>query len=411
MQALHVRWVVVAFQIIGCLALLMALIYPEQFGFVGTLTGFLILGGIFVLSVAVGHIAVKQVTYQQEMAEEAQETGHQLEQLFNMTDMMQSADGNEDAGAVVTATAKRLLPEMSGALYVFNNSRDRLDLVAQWNEMEGFSPSDTLLPNNCWALKRGKVHYNEPQDGGLCCMHHIGQSTTMELPMMARGVIHGLLVLALDGDYTEKRLASMRRVARALSESMSLALSNIALREKLQTQSLRDPLTGLYNRRYMEDALERFVSLTERHGTATSVVMIDLDDFKKVNDEHGHAKGDAVLRDVAAQLLGAVRPTDVVARYGGEELMVIMPGCGLDDAMGKAENMRQRVEHLSHVHQANISASFGVATVPENSKNPNDVVPLADGALYKAKKEGKNCVRCADRLPEEESKSPRLAVG
>ena len=191
---------------------------------------------------------------------------------------------------------------------------------------------------------------------------------------------------------------------------MSLALSNIALQEKLRTQSLRDPLTGLYNRRYMEDALDRYTSLAERSGTATSVIMIDLDNFKSLNDTHGHAKGDAVLRDVAAQLVGGLRPSDVVCRYGGEELLVILPGCGLDDAMLKAEMLRIRVEALTEVHGTPISASFGVASVPETATSPVDVIPRADAALYLAKQQGKNRIVAADRRAARDEGLPRLAT-
>jgi diguanylate cyclase (GGDEF)-like protein len=227
--------------------------------------------------------------------------------------------------------------------------------------------------------------------------------------MMARGAVHGLLLIAIDSDQAFTSLMNVRRLGRALADSMSLALSNIALREKLRTQSLRDPLTGLYNRRYMEDALDRYVSLAERSGSATSVVMIDLDNFKKLNDTHGHAMGDAVLRDVAAQLVGGLRPSDVVSRYGGEELIVILPGCGLEEARLKAEMMRTRIESLSEAHGTTITASFGVATVPETSTGPVDVIPMADTALYAAKQAGKNCVRIAERRAGREDSQPRLA--
>ncbi len=243
-------------------------------------------------------------------------------------------------------------------------------------------------------------------------MHHIGSAATVEVPMMARGQVFGLLVLSYDGADAFQNLKGIRRVSRALADSMSLALSNIALREKLRTQSLRDPLTGLYNRRYMEDALERYLSLAERTGAATSVVMIDLDNFKRLNDNYGHAKGDAVLRDVAGQFVGALRPSDVVARYGGEELMVILPNCGIEDAAAKAEMLRMRIESLSEVHGAPISASFGVATVPETSVNAADVIPMADAALYAAKNAGKNCVIAADKrsTSPDDMVGPRLAV-
>jgi diguanylate cyclase (GGDEF) domain len=346
-----------------------------------------------------------------QLFDQARAASQKIEELFAMTDMLQAADDHEDAGAILMATAERLLPEYGGALYVFNNSRDRLDLAKAWHRSEGFDPAATLLPGNCWALKRGKPHINDPHEGTLCCMHNLGSAASLEVPMMARGQVFGLLVLALEGKEVFDELKDVRRVARALADSMSLALSNIALREKLRNQSLRDPLTGLYNRRYMEDALDRYLSLAERTGAATSVLMIDLDNFKRVNDGFGHAKGDAVLRDVAGQLVGALRPSDVVARFGGEELLVILPNCGLEDAAAKAEMLRMRIEGLSEVHGAGISASFGVACVPETSLNAADVVPMADAALYAAKGAGKNRVKTADkRASREDSPSPRLAV-
>ena len=355
--------------------------------------------------------AVREVGEQVMLFARARDAGLQVEELFAMTDMLQAAEDHDDAGAVLTATAQRLLPQYGGALYVFNNSRDRLDLAKAWNQSPGFSPASSLLPGNCWALKRGKPHINDAHSGTLCCMHQLGSASTVEVPMMARGQVFGLLMLSLEGDDVFAELKDVRRVARALADSMSLALSNISLREKLRTQSLRDPLTGLYNRRYMEDALERYLSLAERSGTATTVVMIDLDNFKRVNDEHGHAKGDAVLRDVAGQLVGALRPSDVVSRYGGEELVVILPNCGTEDAAAKAEIMRERIYSLSEVHGVAVSASFGVASVPETSATGADIIPMADAALYAAKEAGKNCVVIAEKRGMREDKpQPRLAV-
>jgi diguanylate cyclase (GGDEF)-like protein len=347
------------------------------------------------------------------MAERSQTNNakEQTDELFAMTDMLQSADGYEDAAAVLRATAERLLPTLGVALYVFNNSRDRLDLTGSWNMPEDYSASETLSPSNCWTLKRGKAHINVAAPGTLCCAHHAGSAATLELPMMARGSVYGLLVLSTAADRrTRAKLTEISRLGQALADSMSLALSNISLREKLRTQSLRDPLTGLYNRRYMEDALERFVSLGERTGTSTAVLMLDLDNFKRLNDEYGHAKGDAVLRDVAAQLIGGLRPSDVICRYGGEELMVILPDCSLDDAKLKAETLRVRIEGLSDMHDAAITVSIGIAAIPETSTSMADIVPMADAALYSAKGQGKNRVVCADCRAAREDIGPRLSI-
>lgn len=341
----------------------------------------------------------------------AQDSHRQIEELFAMTDMLQAAETYDDASAILMATSQRLLPQYGAALYVFNNSRDRLDLARAWNLPETYVAPETLSPSNCWALKRGKPHINDASVHTLVCAHHIGDTATVEIPMMAAGQLHGLLILtAAPSEQAFQRLKDVRRLGRALADSMSLALSNIGLRDKLRTQSLRDPLTGLYNRRYMEDALERFVSMGSRNGSPTAVVMLDLDNFKRLNDEHGHAKGDAVLRDVAGQLVGALRPTDVVCRHGGEELLVILPDCDIENALTKAEIMRERIERLGEAHRIPISASFGVATVPETSISATDVIPMADNALYQAKQAGKNCVRAADRRASQEGPAPRLAV-
>ena len=406
----HYRRLLWSSQVVAAICLLAAVALPHPLDTLFITIALVLVVSQIVLARVLGHKSVLQLHEGRRLLQTASEARQQIEELFAMTDMLQSAESHEDAGAVLEATSRRLLPGLMGALYIFNNSRDRLDLAMAWPSGEqGFTPPATLMPSNCWALKRGKAHVNDPAAGSLCCMHHAAASTTLELPMMARGAVYGLLMLATDEQDGWARLKEVSRVARALSDSMSLALSNIALREKLRTQSLRDPLTGLYNRRYMEDALERYLSMAERTGRPTAAVMIDLDHFKQLNDQHGHAKGDAVLRDVAGQLVGALRPSDVVSRYGGEELLVILPECGLDDAVVKAEGLRARIESLSDVHGAAISASFGVAAVPETSGGLADLVPMADAALYAAKLAGRNCVKAADLRPK--APPPRLAVG
>jgi len=328
---------------------------------------------------------------------EAEEERRQVQRLLQMTDMLQSANGYADANAVLRATVETLLPGFSGALYIFNNSRDRLELSTGWNWPDEDRVLKTLSPAHCWALKRGKAHINADGPGILRCEHHASGLTVLEVPMMAHGEIQGMLKVATGAADALERLARVRPLAEAVADAMSLAVSNIALREKLRTQALRDPLTGLYNRRYMEDALERYASLAERSGAPVSAIMIDLDHFKKLNDEHGHAMGDAVLREVAAAIIGALRPSDVACRYGGEELVVILPECDLAEALAKGETLRSRIEALSAIHDANISASLGVASIPETTKTLADLITMADAALYQAKEGGRNRVVSASR--------------
>lgn len=320
----------------------------------------------------------------------------QVTRLFAMADVLQSATDHVDANAVLKATASDLLPGFPGALYVFNNSRDRLVLSTHWGRV-GDEPSrqlsETINPNSCWALKRGKPHLNLAGSDKLCCAHHAHDGpTVLEIPMIARGEIVGLLQLFATGADAETRLGTVTGLGTALADGMSLALANMALREKLRNQALRDPLTGLYNRRFMEDSLQRFVRLADREQREISLLMIDLDHFKRLNDEHGHAFGDQVLRETATTLLGALRETDIVCRYGGEELVVILPDCPIERAADKAEFLRLRIEELSNAHGADISASFGVASLPHTSQSVTDLLSAADAALYRAKQGGRNQV-------------------
>ncbi|MHA6717994.1 GGDEF domain-containing protein [Sphingomonas sp. RS6] len=342
-----------------------------------------------------------------EEADRAHAERKQVNHLFRMTEMLQSAGGYPDANAVLGATLGSLLDGFGGALYVFNNSRDRLELSGTWHWPDGETPRPMLTPGQCWALKRGKWHLNADGPGVLRCDHHLSGTAVLELPMTAHGEVQGLLQIATARPDSITELKRIEPLATAIADAMSLAVSNIALREKLRTQALRDPLTGLYNRRYMEDALSRYASMAERSGASLSAIMIDLDHFKKLNDEFGHAMGDAVLRETAATIMGVLRPSDVACRYGGEELLVILPECALAEAMARAEVMRARIEALSATHDARISASFGVASMPECTRSHGDLLGIADAALYQAKEGGRNRVVAA---PARESPQLSLAA-
>lgn len=333
-------------------------------------------------------------------AVDALEARSQIESLFRMTDMLQSALGHADANAVLRSTAARLMPGFGGALYVFNNSGDRLELSTSWNWPEGSRPSELIAPSQCWAIKRGKLHLNLDRPESLCCEHRDGSLVTMEIPMMTRGEVYGLLIVERGGENPETELDCVVAIANALADAMSLSLSNLALRDRLRTQALRDGLTGLYNRRYLEDAFQRCADQAARTQSPFSVIMIDFDHFKQLNDEHGHAMGDAVLTEAAAEILATIRPCDIACRYGGEELTILLPDCSLADALDKAEVLRARIERLSDRHGVSISASFGVASVPQTS-GARDVSADADRALYLAKQQGRNRVVAAgQRSPD-----------
>jgi diguanylate cyclase (GGDEF)-like protein len=346
---------------------------------------------VFAFTQSIGDAARRE----QAVAENVQ-ARRQIELLFVMTEMLQSALDRDDANEVLRTSALQLMPKLGGALYVFNNSRDRLDLATTWQTGDEIARPDHIAPSGCWALKRGKPHRNAAMAGALRCAHAVTARSSMEIPMAARGELYGLLELTAEGDDGEQLLTDMQPIAGALADAMSLALSSISLREKLRNQALRDPLTGLYNRRFMEEMLERMTHDAERRRAPLSAVMIDLDHFKKLNDQFGHAMGDAVLRQVASVIVAKLRATDVACRYGGEEIALLMPDCSLAQAIAKANQIREAIAEISVDGQLPpVSCSAGAACIPETSSLASDLLSAADAALYVAKQHGRDRVESA----------------
>jgi diguanylate cyclase (GGDEF)-like protein/PAS domain S-box-containing protein len=165
------------------------------------------------------------------------------------------------------------------------------------------------------------------------------------------------------------------------------------LKQKFQELSIRDPLTGLFNRRYLEEMLTRELAVAERSGQPVSLVMADLDHFKLVNDGHGHTAGDSVLSMCAAILDRNTRVSDICCRYGGEEFLIVLPQMDKKGAVARAEGLRARIADAAcGPGQIRVTASFGVATYPDDGRSPQSLIAAADKALYAAKEGGRNRV-------------------
>ena len=167
------------------------------------------------------------------------------------------------------------------------------------------------------------------------------------------------------------------------------------LQDRLREQSTRDALTGLYNRRYLEETLGRELILAARHGDPVSVIMGDLDHFKSVNDQHGHLAGDEVLRVFGNLMKQHARGSDIYCRYGGEEFLLILPQMAQDNAIERAEQLRSAIAGTSVPYGASliaVTASFGVATFARDGRTGDELIAAADRALYAAKAGGRNRV-------------------
>jgi diguanylate cyclase (GGDEF)-like protein len=313
--------------------------------------------------------------------------------LSELGDLLRACRSVEEAYGVVEPMARQLFPEESGAISVIGSGSGLVETVAQWGAVHSAS---LFSVDDCWALRRGRPHTVDHGDRGLVCKHagELGSSASICVPLLAQGELLGVLHLKVGahGRAFETRFRFVMTVA----EHVSLAIANLKLRETLRSQSIRDPLTGLFNRRYMEESLEREMRRASRGRHAVAIIMLDLDDFKGFNDTHGHDAGDALLRMVGTTLQRSVRAEDIACRYGGEEFALILPEASLHDAVVRAEAIRESVRGLAIEHRrqpvTGVTISAGVAVYPEHGPAGHSVLRSADAALYQAKSAGRDTI-------------------
>jgi diguanylate cyclase (GGDEF)-like protein len=215
---------------------------------------------------------------------------------------------------------------------------------------------------------------------------------------VSQGEVTGLLYLEGLARGDEERQPQHVLIDR-LAGQVALALSNAKLRESLRRQSIVDALTGLFNRRYLDETFKREFVRAARKAMPLSLIVLDLDHFKRVNDTFGHEAGDILLKQVAQQIRAEIRESDLACRFGGEEIVLLLPECELDAALDRAEKIRRAISLLEV--QVNgrtlgtVTASFGVATFPKHGDTPEALLHAADLALYRAKHEGRNRVMAA----------------
>jgi diguanylate cyclase (GGDEF)-like protein/PAS domain S-box-containing protein len=321
--------------------------------------------------------------------DELQQHTHEATLLNRMGDMLQSCLNVSEAFAVIKQYATQLFPEHSGALYTFQASRNILDMMVSW----GDDPASELVfpPEACWGLRRGRVHMVPTGNSGLHCRHIIAEPDRpirpyLCVPMSAHGDPLGLLHLCSVDNQPINRWESL---AVSMSEQIALALANLNLREILSSQSIRDPLTNLFNRRYLQETMDRELSRAQRYKLPLGVIMADVDHFKQFNDSLGHDAGDGALQELGHLLQAKVRKEDIACRYGGDEFAIVMPGANLGITQERAEKIREAVRQMK-VH--NFSLSFGVAVFPDHGATVKELIQAADAALYRAKKAGRNRV-------------------
>jgi len=333
--------------------------------------------------------------------EELEQRSYEISLLNEMINLLQVCGSGEESYYVLGNYVQRLFPSDSGSLYLLDQSKTRLEAAFSWGSIA--AGGQTFEYDDCWALRQGKVHLVE-EPGGVPCKH---LNTTpvagcLCVPMIAQGEIVGLFHLHCnhsDIEYPEthrKILFLKQRLATAIADHIGLGLANLNMREKLRTQSIKDPLTGLFNRRFMEESLDREVNRAKRHSTALSAILLDVDYFKRFNDTFGHEAGDLLLAELSGLLKDSVRGEDIVCRYGGEEFLIILSGASGDEAQKRAEQIRNKTRQLKLLHNGKelgqITISLGVAVYGQNCRTVKAILNSADKALYRAKDQGRDRV-------------------
>lgn len=327
-------------------------------------------------------------------AAESERRAHEAGQLAVLGSRLQLADTPASACTVIADAMPGLFPGSPGA---FLRARDdgTLQALAVWG---GLAAHDALpARGQCQALRtlQAQQHGRAGGADAPCAALPGGCSGYVCVPVLAQGGALGVLYVQHD-THDAREHEAIARLARELAERLGLALANLELRESLRHESLHDPLTGVCNRRYMEDCLRRELARIARDGHALSVLMIDIDHFKTVNDRWGHEAGDRTLRATARRLGRGTRSADVVCRYGGEEFVVILPGADLTDAARRAEQLRAMAEAgISDDDEPGVQAvtlSIGVASAPLHGTSSDALLGAADQALYRAKRGGRNRV-------------------
>jgi diguanylate cyclase len=359
--------------------------------------------GLSIFSVRRWLDLTRQVTKYEELYRELDKVNRESALLGELADLLQSCLSTDEAHKLIIDRAQVLFPGSCGAVCMIASSRDLVEVVTTWGEpalVERF-----FAPKDCWALRRGRVHLLGDNPTALSCAH-LGKARpryAMCVPMMAHGETLGLVYLdsgrddeSLIGQVDKQLSESQQRLARTLAEHAGLALANLNLREILRIQSVRDPLTGLFNRRYMQESLDRELRRATRKQSPLGVMMLDVDHFKRFNDSFGHEAGDSVLRTLANLFRTQLRGEDVVCRYGGEEFTMILPEASVEATRQRAEQLRQAANHSVTQFRGQslerVTLSIGVSGYPENGTTGEALLHAADSALYRAKEEGRDRV-------------------
>jgi diguanylate cyclase (GGDEF)-like protein/PAS domain S-box-containing protein len=345
------------------------------------------------------------------MLREVTERSQRATMLAKMGELLQSCVNRDEVFAAALGFAPKVFSVGRGAIALLNPARNLVEVIGWWSECQ--LPVSAFEPGSCWALRTGHPHLVLASDHTAPCGHAEGvKNSYLCVPILAQGEALGIVHFQATDQapsFADTELSHKSTFA----GQIGLSVANIRLRDALRSQSIKDPLTGLYNRRYLEEMLEREIRRAVRSEQSVGVLMLDLDHFKNFNDTYGHDAGDAVLREAGAFLTRSIRAEDTVCRFGGEEFVIVLPTANAESARARAERIRSKIRELTVLYQGQslgrITVSIGVSELPAHGTSPAELLAAADAALYRAKRDGRDRVVIADPLAVTESAA--AAVG
>lgn len=342
-------------------------------------------------------------------AHELKVRNREINLLGKISEIIQTSRSIKEVCPVIANLMKQLFPEDSGALYLLNRPRNILEAVAQWGDI---TPQESIFtPEDCWALRLGRLHTVIDKASGLVCKHTgTFGNPYFCAPMFAAGETLGIVHVTTkkfeNMPSDESEFNAKQQLVLSAAERIGLSLANLKLRTELHELSIKDSITGLYNRRYMEEFLDRELLRSKRKNTKVGIIMFDIDFFKQFNDTYGHDTGDVILRELGALFKKKTRSSDIACRYGGEEFIIVLTESPLEETLKHAEYLRLSAQQIQILCRpdtpCSITISAGAAVFPDHGLKVRTLLKAADTALYQSKQSGRNRVTAAANYEEEE---------
>lgn len=326
--------------------------------------------------------------------DELKQRDSEMNSIKKMNDLLQICQDSTEAYSVIAISAQNLFPSFGGGFVIYDSANLTMRTVQQWGDIKQLKSTFNL--EDCWALRSGSAYTVTDVKKALICQHFETQpdGSYLCMPLISHLGITGMLYLNSPEGIVITN--NQKQLATTVSEIARLFLANIQLRESLQELSIHDALTGLYNRRYLDETLTREISLAARQSEPLCLAMLDIDFFKTFNDTNGHEAGDEVLRHIGHILKETFRGSDFACRFGGEEFVIILINSNIQGAVDRMRHLCETIKNSRlSFHGAILPAitiSVGLAQAPKDGKTAEELMQAVDEALYNAKNIGRDSI-------------------